>query len=223
MPSSASGAEQRLAASLRATPRFITFEGSEGSGKSTQLERLHQRLEGLAVPVISLREPGATALGERVRGILADATQRIEARAELFLFLAARAQLVEERVRPTLGQGKTVLCDRYGDSSVAYQGDGRGLGAEQVRELNRVATGGLMPHLTLLFNLPPSGMAGRLRGRGADKDRIEREDAAFFARVKEGYLAIARAEPERVAVVDATPSIEKVEQEVWRVLVERFA
>ena len=184
--------------------RLITFEGGEGTGKSTQIALLAERLRESGHIVVTLREPGGTSVGEAVRAVVLDTEHvTMNPRAELLLYEAARAQLVDEVIRPALDRGVIVLCDRYRDSSTAYQGHARGLSLEMVRDLNHAATGGLVPDLTILLDIDP--LEGLRRAtKSAVADRLESEDLAFHERVREGFLAIARAEPERVKVVDAT-------------------
>jgi dTMP kinase len=194
--------------------RLIAFEGVEGSGKSTQLELLRQALEGRGGPPVSrprevvvTREPGGTPAGERVRALLLDPGVELHPRAEALLFAAARAQLVSEVIRPALERGAVVLCDRYLDSSLAYQGGARGLGRGPVEEVNRFATGGLLPDLVVLLDLDPAdGLARRAR----DPDRIEAQDLGFHRRVREAFRELAAADPKRFAVVDAAAPVAEV-------------
>jgi dTMP kinase len=191
--------------------RLIAFEGVEGAGKSTQVELLRQSLEKAGHRVVTTREPGGTPVGEQVRSILLDPASTLAARSEALLFAAARAQLVEQVIRPALERGEIVLCDRYLDSSLAYQGAGRGLGVEAVAEINRFATGGVVPDLVVLLALDPAeGLARRRGGR----DRIEAQDLDFHRRVARGFLDLAAAEPERFAVVDAAAPPDQVAAEV---------
>ncbi|HYN17884.1 MAG TPA: dTMP kinase, partial [Actinomycetes bacterium] len=162
--------------------RLIAFEGVEGAGKSTQLELLRRELEGRGREVVVTREPGGTPVGERVRALLLDPEVEIHPRAEALLFAAARAELVERVIRPALERGAVVLCDRYLDSSLAYQGGARGLGRGPVEEVNRFATGGLLPDLVVLLDLDP---AEGLRRRPGDRDRIEALDLEFHRRVRD--------------------------------------
>jgi dTMP kinase len=194
---------------------FITFEGGEGSGKSTQIRRLLRRLESGRVAVRSLREPGGTAVGEAVRHILLDPESAgLDSRAELLLYEAARAQLVAEVIEPALAAGEVVVCDRFFDSSTAYQGHARGLALDEVAALNRSATAGLTPDRTIYLDLDP--VLGLDRATAlAGADRLEAEDAAFHARVRHGFLAIAQAEPSRVRIVDASGTPDEVEARVW--------
>lgn len=179
---------------------FITFEGVDGSGKTTQARLLAEMLRGEGRDVVETREPGGTHLGEEIRGLLLDGAD-VAPWAEAALFAAARAQLVDEVIRPALARGADVVCDRYVDSSLAYQGLARGLGLEPVLELNLAAVGGLLPDRTVLLLLPPDDAASR---RGGEPDRIEREGGGFAVRVDESYRELARRFPERVVTVDAT-------------------
>jgi dTMP kinase len=187
---------------------LITIEGVDGAGKSTLVAGLAAALEARGRPVVVLREPGGVALSERIRALLADPSVVVAGRAEALLFAAARAQLVTERLRPLLDAGRWVLLDRFVDSSLAYQGAGRGLGVEEVRSLNEFATGGLRPDRTLLLRIPPERGLARIAGREAD--RLEREDGAFFRAVAAAYDALAAAEPDRIAVIDADAPPEAV-------------
>jgi dTMP kinase len=191
--------------------RLIAFEGVEGAGKSTQVELLRQALEKAGHRVVTTREPGGTPVGERVRSILLDPASNLDARAEALLFAAARAQLVEQVIRPALERGEIVLCDRYLDSSLAYQGAARGLGREPIAAVNRFATGGLLPNLVVLLRLDPA--EGLARGRGG-RDRIECQDLEFHLKVAQGFLDLAAADPERFAVIDAAQPPDQVAAEV---------
>jgi dTMP kinase len=193
---------------------FITFEGIDGSGKTTQLRRVAQRF---ADPVIT-KEPGGTATADRIRAILLDASSRLDPIAEVFLFAASRHQHVVEVIRPALEAGRTVLCDRYVDATLAYQGFGRLIDLDRLRALNDWATGSLRPDLTLLFDIDEETGLRRARGRGGDELRFEAEDLRFYRRVREGYLALAAAEPQRYRVVDAGGSEDEVARRVTEVL-----
>lgn len=200
---------------------LVTFEGVEGCGKSTLLDALAARLEALGYELELSREPGGTEAGERIRDVVLDARHaQLSALSELFLMLAARAQLVSEVLRPALAGGKIVLCDRYGDASSAYQGKGRGLGIERVEELNQLATGDLVPDLTFLVDLSPA--EGRARMGDRQRDRMEREEAEFHERVRAGYLELAERHPTRFKVLDGTLSREALEAEAWTHLEERL-
>jgi dTMP kinase len=194
--------------------RLIAFEGVEGAGKSTQLELLRRQLEGRGREVVVTREPGGTPVGERVRALLLDPEVEIYPRAEALLFAAARAELVERVIRPALERGAVVLCDRYLDSSLAYQGGARGLGRGPVEEVNRLATGGLLPDLVVLLDLDP---ADGLRRRQGDRDRIEAQDLDFHRRVREAFRALAAADPNRFAVVDGAAPVREVAARVHAV------
>jgi dTMP kinase len=184
--------------------RLITIEGLDASGKSTLACALATELRARGVDVVLLREPGGVALSERVRALVQDPTLRVGARAEALLYAAARAQLVEQLLEPTLADGRWVLLDRFVDSSLAYQGAGRELGLQAILEINALALGGLRPDRTLLLELPAQVRLARLRERGGGADRLEREDEAFFARVAAGYRELADKEPERFVRLDAT-------------------
>jgi dTMP kinase len=186
-----------------ASARIIAIEGLDGAGKSTLAGALARGLtdEGLGVRV--LREPGAVEVSERIRALLGDPTLEIGARAEALLYAAARAQLVEQLLRPLLSTVDVVVLDRFVLSSLAYQGVGRGLGIEPVRTLNAFATGGLAPDLTLLLAIPPARARARLRARGHAPDRLELEDERFFTTIGDAYEQLARAEPATVRLIDA--------------------
>jgi len=185
---------------------FISFEGLDGCGKSTQAALLAEAAAAGGHEVVPVREPGGTAPGERIRSLLLDPDLEIDPWAEALLYAAARAQLVAEVIRPALERGATVIADRYVDSSLAYQGCARGLGVDEVLAVNRVATSGLLPDRTVLLVLDTAAAAGR---RGAP-DRIEAEGTSFHRRVAEGFDAAARRFPDRIAVVDASGTPEQV-------------
>ncbi len=192
------------------TGKLITIEGLDGAGKSTLAASLSAALRARGVSVELLREPGGTQLSERVREIVKDPTLRIGARAEALLYAAARAQLVEEILTPLLAGGTWVLLDRFVDSSLAYQGAGRGLGVEAVGALNAFATGGLAPDRTLLLRIARDGALARLRKRGAPTDRLEGEGERFFAAVATAYEQLAQSEPQRFRAIDAEQPPERV-------------
>jgi dTMP kinase len=185
---------------------FVTFEGVDGSGKSTQAQLLAERLRSEGREVVLTREPGGTPAGERIREILLHGDE-LAPWAEASLFAAARAQLVDEVIRPALARGADVVSDRYLDSSLAYQGLARGLGIERVLELNLLATSGLLPDRTFLLVLPPAEAAAR---RGRERDRIEREGLAFTEEVDRAYREIARVFAQRVSLVDGSPNPEDI-------------
>jgi dTMP kinase len=192
---------------------FITFEGGEGSGKSTQVKALYRRLCKMAVPALLTHEPGVTSLGRKVARLLKWAQDvEISPVAELMLFNTSRAQLVADVIRPGLESGKVVVCDRYADSTTAYQGYGRRLDLAVVASVNEAGTLGLMPDLTVLLDMPVE--AGLAR-KGSRRDRFEGEDEVFHRRVREGYLKLASEEPERWLVVDAKKSKKEIADTIW--------
>ena len=200
---------------------FITFEGIDGCGKSTQLRMLASELRLRGQEVIATREPGGTPLGQHIRQLLLDAEEQVDPLAELLLYAADRAQHVRSHVRPALDSGHVVLSDRYADATVAYQGAGRGFPTELVSELVVLATGGLMPDLTLIFDLPvdeSQRRQARRMSKGHKADRLDAEDAAFHTRVRDAYLRIAAAEPERVRVIDAAGSVQETQAHVMRIV-----
>jgi dTMP kinase len=216
---------------------FISFEGTEGSGKSTQIKRLAERIQSLGRTVRLLREPGGTPIGEEIRHTLkhSEANAAMTAEAELLLMNASRAQLVREIIRPALAAGEIVLCDRFYDSTLAYQGYGRELDLEAVRAITAFAVGDIRPDLTLFLDVPPAVSEARRQARqtlllevpqkagnvpltfdGAVRDRMEEAGRSFFERVEHGYKEIARAEPERIRTLDATRDLNVVSGEVWK-------
>jgi dTMP kinase len=203
--------------------RFITFEGPEGSGKSTHVRRLAGRLENCGVNVLLTREPGGTRTGEAIRGILQHDTagEPLSPRAELLLFEASRAQLVSAVIEPALASGKWVICDRFADSSTAYQGYGRGFGADTVLGLNAFAVGQTVPDLTLLLDIPVSRGLDRIEKRavgGAGRDRIEREEQTFHEAVRNGFMALAARWPDRIKVVKTDRDPDAVHEDIWKVV-----
>ncbi len=194
---------------------FITFEGGEGSGKTVQARALYRRLSQLAIPVLLTHEPGGTSLGKRLRHLLKRAQSTdISPLSELLMFNASRAQLVDEVIQPHLRSGKVIICDRYVDSTTAYQSYGRGLGLEIVKAINDAATRGLQPNLVVLLDIPVEKGLAR-KGTGGS-DRFEQEDIAFHERVREGYLKLAAGEPERWLVIDASQSKEEITEIIWQ-------
>ncbi len=193
---------------------FVTVEGVEGAGKSTLLHLLARELERRGISFVRTREPGGCGLGTSLRPLLLDVSSRLNSRAELFLFLADRAQHVAETIRPALERGEWVLCDRYADSTIAYQGYGRGMDVERLQMLNDYATGSLWPDRTLLLDLPvETGLARALarngrEGLSASEGRFEAEERAFHQRIREGFLTRAARWPERFRVLDATSAPE---------------
>jgi dTMP kinase len=209
--------------------KFITFEGLDGSGKSTQMRKLAAALRESGHEVVETREPGGTATGEKIRRVLLDSgTAALDARAEMALMFASRAQHIAEVIEPGLASGTIVLCDRFTDSTEAYQGSGRRLGSDGVRALHRVLCGNLQPDLTLLLDSNPHASVSRARRRnirdskqshrGHDENRFEQETRAFFGRVREGFAAIAKREPGRVVVVDARGTPAQTHQKIREVV-----
>ncbi len=190
---------------------FITFEGADGCGKTTQLKLLAEYLQKNGVDVLVTREPGAKGLGEKLRDILLNYDGVVSDRCEAFLFLADRAQHIDTIVAPAVDAGKVVLCDRHIDSTAAYQGYGRGQDIVQINNLNMIATGGRKPDLTIVFDIDAETSLARV---GSAKDRMESSGIEFFNRVRDGYLKIAALEPNRIKVLDATKSIDEVQQDV---------
>jgi dTMP kinase len=196
---------------------FITFEGGEGCGKSTQAKLLYRRLQKLAVPAILIHEPGVTALGRKIARILKWSDNRninISSPTELLLFNASRAQLLTEIIQPALTKDEVVVCDRYADSTTAYQGYGRGLDMAAVVAANKIGTQGVVPDLTVLLDIPVE--EGLKRKRGKKSDRFEIENIGFHRRVREGYLKLAKAEPKRWLVIDALKDKEAIAGIVWQ-------
>ncbi len=193
---------------------FITFEGGEGSGKTVQSRSLYRRLTRLNVPAILVREPGSTPLGKKLARLLKWAKDTdISPMTELLMFNASRAQLVDEVIQPNLKAGKVIICDRYADSTTAYQSYGRGLDLDIVRTINNAAVRGIVPDLTVLLDI--TSEEGLTRKSLKSSDRFETQAIAFHRKVRDGYLKIAASEPERFLVVDATQSKEKIAQIIW--------
>ncbi|MCW3019768.1 MAG: tmk [Solirubrobacterales bacterium] len=199
---------------------LITIEGLDGAGKSTLALSLARELAAGGARVELLREPGGVEVSERIRALVKDPALNVLARTEALLYAAARAQLVEERVRPLLRDGAVVLLDRFVDSSLAYQGAGRSLGVEQVRAINLFATGGLVADRTLLLSIAPAAGRARRHERAQEPDRLEREDDEFFAAIASSYEQLARAEPERIRVLDADQPPERVLQDALTALAD---
>jgi dTMP kinase len=194
---------------------FFSFEGIDGCGKTIQAERLAAKLSGAGIAMTFLREPGGTAVSERIRDLLLDRERAITSAAELFLYEAARAQLVWETIEPALESGQTVVADRFADSTLAYQGFGRGLDLDFIRRANAFAAAGIEPDRTYYLDVPVAEAASRMRAAGKRADRLESEGDPFFIRIREGFTRLADEAPDRVIKVDGTGSIEAVEEAIW--------
>lgn len=202
---------------------FITFEGIDFSGKSTQCRLLEKFLTGKGFDVVLLREPGGTRISEKIRELLLDKNSGgMSALTELLLYSASRAQLVDEVIKPALDSGKTVLCDRFADSSTAYQGFGRGLGVEKIEMINKIGTGGLEPDLTIYVDITVEESLKRLKLAGKLTDRIEAEGTTFFKLVRQGYLQLATRHKHRFKVVDGSDDINIVQRRIQDIVGERF-
>ncbi len=206
---------------------FITFEGPEGAGKSTQVRMLLAALEAREPgSAVATREPGGTPLAEKLRALFKYGLdgEKIDPRTELLLIEAGRVQHIEEFIRPALAAGKVVICDRFTDSTLAYQGAGRGIGAELVKPLNDFACAGITPDLTFILDIPVDRGLKRAAERSPEnsiRDRLENERREFHERLRQGFLALAAADPERCAVIDASGTPEEVHREIWRICNER--
>jgi dTMP kinase len=204
---------------MTGTGTFITFEGGEGCGKSTHIQRIADRLRAQGRSVLTLREPGGTGVGEQIRHVLQHSRQSaaMTPEAEVLLFSASRAQLVRELIRPALAQGEVVLCDRFFDSTTVYQGAGRKIDAHSIAFLNQFAVGDCLPHLTVLIDLDPRIGLERVKGRELF-DRMENESLAFHERVRQGYLALARREPQRIKIIDGNQTIDTIAGQIWELV-----
>ena len=201
------------------TGLFITFEGGEGCGKSTQIGALKARLEAMDKTVVQTREPGGTDLGESVRSLLQhdDAGQGMSPEAELLLFAASRAQHVRELIAPAIAQGQIVLCDRFLDSTIVYQGVARAIDSKKVETINQFAIGDTKPDLTILIDLPPEIGLDRVYNRSDGQlDRMEKEAIEFFQAVRQGYLDLAKSEPKRFLVLNGSQTVEELETQIWQ-------
>jgi dTMP kinase len=210
----------------KSTGRLISFEGSEGSGKSTQITRLAAQLQKLGREVVATREPGGTEIGEQIRNIIVHNSKGDEMcpETELLLFTAARAQIVREVIAPALRRGAVVLSDRYLDSSTVYQGIARNLAPGPVSEINRFAVGNVMPDLTIVIDVPTEVSLARIRQRASGlPDRMERQNISFYTKVREGYLLLAQQWPDRVVVVDGTLSPDALDKKIWAEVKKRLA
>lgn len=189
---------------------FITLEGPEAGGKSTQVSRLKELLEAKGIRYTITREPGGTRIGDRLREILLDPDSKLASKTEILLYAASRAQLVDEVIRPALARGEVVICDRYVDSSIAYQAYGAVEDVDEVSQINKIATSGLLPDRTYLLDLPVEITQQRLLKRGSSPDRIEQRSLLYHQRVRQGYLTLARLEPDRIMIVDATQTKQNI-------------
>jgi|TARA_B110000116_G_C16714870_1_gene526289 dTMP kinase len=208
-----------------AVGRFISFEGSEGCGKSTQIKRLSERLQGIGHEILLTREPGGTELGECIRDLLQHAPEgeNMTSESELLLFAASRAQLVRRVIEPKINSGAYVLADRFHDSTTIYQGIARGLGEEIVSVMNDFAVGDCLPDCTFLLDISVSEGRERIRARsGGQEDRMEREPDSFFEKVRVGYLELANNNPERFVLLDASKSADELELEIWDNLNKKY-
>jgi dTMP kinase len=208
-----------MSASLAVAPRFpgrfLTFEGVDGSGKSTQIAALASSLTARGLPVVTTREPGGTPLGEAIRGLVLDeAFTGMSARTEMLLYLASRAEHVDRVIRPALERGALVVCDRFTEATLAYQAYGRGLDLLEVTALTRFAAGGIEPDLVVLLDLPVEDGLARVRDR-RDPNRLDRESVAFHRRVRDGYLALAARAPRRFTIVDARRPVDEIRDAIW--------
>ena len=204
---------------------LISFEGSEGSGKSTQIAHLAEQLQEVGREVVSTREPGGTEIGEQVRNIIVHNSKGDEmcAETELLLFAASRAQLVREIIAPNLLKGVVVLCDRYIDSSTVYQGVARNLSRDPVQQINQFAVGNVLPDLTIVLDVPTGVSLNRINQRASDlPNRMERENIDFYKKVRDGYLVLARSLPRRFFVVDGTQPEDKVRRLIWAEVKKRL-
>ncbi|HEY4249056.1 MAG TPA: dTMP kinase [Lacunisphaera sp.] len=203
---------------IKPVGKLISFEGSEGSGKSTQIARLAEHIQNAGREVVATREPGGTEIGEQIRNIIVHNSKGDEMcpETELLLFTAARAQVVREVIAPALSRGAIVLSDRYLDSSTVYQGIARNLAPGPVSDINQFAVGNVMPDLTIVIDVPTEVSLARIRQRASDlPDRMERENIAFYTKVREGYLLLAQQWPQRVVVVDGTLSPDALDKKIW--------
>ena len=200
---------------------FITIEGPDGAGKSTQINNIKAFLEERGIPYILTREPGGTPISEKIREIILDKeNHEMNSVTEALLYAASRAQHVAEVIKPALEEGKVVICDRFIDSSFAYQGNARGLG-DVVWDINKAAVDGCMPDITFIFKLNPEVGLGRVKGRG-EEDRLELEKLEFHKKVYEGYLKLEKEYPDRIVGIDASRTIEEIKKEVYEVLEARL-
>ena len=196
---------------------FITFEGADGSGKTTQVNKIKTFLEAKGYDVVVTREPGALELGQKIRNILLHSTEVVADRCEIFLFVADRAQHIETFIKPAINQGTIVLCDRHTDSTIAYQGYGRGQDIEMLKQLNEIAVNGLKPDLTLLFDVSTEVAQERV---GSEKDRMESAGIEFHKKVRNGYLELQKQEPDRIKLINANNFIDNVYEDTKQVIIQ---
>jgi dTMP kinase len=203
--------------------KFISFEGIDFSGKTTQIDFLTQKLEEMSEKVLIIREPGGTAISERIRDILLDNNHReMTDLCEVFLYSAARNQLINEKIIGELNKGNFVIADRYVDSTTAYQGFGRRIAMDLIRDINRAATGDLMPGLTFFLDIDPEQVVQRKKERHMEIDRLESSGDDFYERVHKGYHKIAELDPIRVKLIDATQSIDQIKAEIWEFVAQKM-
>jgi dTMP kinase len=198
---------------------FITFEGIDGAGKSTQIEKLTKRLKEKGVEFVLTREPGGCEISEKIRTLILDTKSNLGATGELFLYFAARAEHIRQVIKPALNSGKWVICDRFADSTFAYQGAGRGLETAKMKEINDFATDKISPDLTILLDIPVEVSLERRKSRGKSADRLEQNDRIFFENVRKRFLDLAKNEPERILLIDATLN----ENEIYEKIIESLA
>ncbi|GBU21768.1 thymidylate kinase [Fibrobacteres bacterium R8-0-B4] len=199
--------------------RFFTFEGIDGCGKSTQLARVAERLRSIGTPCLVTREPGGAVISEKIRELLISPDNKgMFPETELLLYLAARAQHIREKIIPAVDRGETVLCDRFEQATFAYQGSGRGLDVETIRNINKFATGGIAPDMTFIIDIPVEISQERLNKIGKGKDRMESAGAQFFERVRAGYIDAAKAFPQRIKLLDGTKGLDELTDEILGVI-----
>ena len=205
---------------------FITVEGPDGAGKSTLIQRLEEKLlEELKVPLVRTREPGGSEIAEKIRGVILDPKNTaMDDRTEALLYAASRRQHIMEKIKPSLAEGKVVLCDRFVDSSIAYQGAGRGIGVEEVATLNRFATEDLTPDITLYLDVDAQVGLNRIASKDSNrqKDRLELEAISFHNRVREAYKVLLEKHPERIQLIDASQNADDVFADAWKILQEKI-
>lgn len=203
---------------------FITFDGIDGCGKTTQIHLLERKLSEKGYKVFTTREPGGTPISEKIRSILIDLNNKTMVKeSEVFLYLASRAQLIREFILPLLEKGEIVLCDRFSDATIAYQGFGRNISVELLKKMDRFATGGVTPDLTFILDLSVEEAVRRLKKMGKEIDRLESEKKDFFEKVRKGYLTLAKEEPDRIYVLDAMMSIETLSVNIFSILEEKLS